>query len=95
MGLMVSFGIIKNENDSADLQNFLICLEMLAAAIGHLYAFPYKEYAEANVGSSGGMLTSISHAINFNDVVYDTMHQVCDSFFLKIKTSAKHEKIRF
>ncbi|BBN02809.1 organic solute transporter subunit alpha [Marchantia polymorpha subsp. ruderalis] len=80
VGLMVSFGIIKNENDSADLQNFLICLEMLAAAIGHLYAFPYKEYAEANVGSSGGMLTSISHAINFNDVVYDTMHQFAPTY---------------
>ncbi|KAL3696485.1 hypothetical protein R1sor_010561 [Riccia sorocarpa] len=80
VSLMVSFRVIRSESESADLQNFLICLEMLAAAVGHLYAFPYKEYAEANVGSSGGLLSSIYHAINFNDVVHDTMHQFAPTY---------------
>ncbi|GJN22797.1 hypothetical protein PR202_gb10396 [Eleusine coracana subsp. coracana] len=36
---------IKNAEKAADLQNFVLCVEMLIAAIGHLFAFPYKEYA--------------------------------------------------
>lgn len=30
--------------DGKNLQNFLICLEMLPAALGMLWAFPYTEY---------------------------------------------------
>jgi hypothetical protein len=51
---------------------------MLIAAFAHLYAFPYKDYAEANIGGSkSGFWNSVFHALNFTDVVHDTMHQVC------------------
>jgi hypothetical protein len=32
------------EEASAGLQDFIICIEMLIAAIGHHYAFPYMEF---------------------------------------------------
>lgn len=73
-------GLIKSADDAADVQNFVICVEMAVAAIGHLYAFPYKEYAEANIGSSGGLVDSITHALNFNDVYYDTVHQFAPTY---------------
>lgn len=71
---------IQNADDAADVQNFIICVEMAVAAIGHLHAFPYKEYAEANIGSSGGLKDSITHALNFNDVYYDTVHQFAPTY---------------
>lgn len=49
---------------------------MLLAAVGHLYAFPYKEYAGANIGASRGFTGSLVHAVKFNDFYHDTVHQV-------------------
>ncbi|KAH7351980.1 hypothetical protein KP509_19G023500 [Ceratopteris richardii] len=78
--LAAKSGFIKNSDDAADFQNFIICVEMAMAAVGHLYAFPYKEYAEANIGSSGGLGDSITHAMNFNDFYYDTVHQFAPTY---------------
>lgn len=53
---------------------------MLIAAFGHLYAFPYKEYAGANIGgASGGLRSSLAHALKLNDFYHDTVHQVLNS----------------
>ncbi|KAG0480007.1 hypothetical protein HPP92_010865 [Vanilla planifolia] len=49
--LAAKSGLISNAEEAADLRT-LFCVEMLAAAVGHLYAFPYKEYAGANIGGS-------------------------------------------
>ena len=49
---------------------------MLIAAVGHLYAFPYKEYAGANIGGSRGLTASLGHALKLNDFYLDTVHQV-------------------
>ena len=60
---------------------------MLIAAVGHLYAFPYKEYAGANIGVSRGLTGSLAHAVKLNDFYHDTVHQVnlaiCANFLLK------------
>jgi hypothetical protein len=40
-------GVLKSVDDGKNLQNFLICVEMLPAALGMLYAFPYTEYKGA------------------------------------------------
>eukprot|EP00249_Psilotum_nudum_P022163 c28398_g1_i5 orf=883-2325(+) len=78
--LAAKSGLIKDADEAADVQNFIICIEMAIAAVGHLYAFPFKEYAEANIGSSGGLAGSIIHALNFNDVYYDTVHQFAPTY---------------
>lgn len=49
---------------------------MLIAALGHLYAFPYKEYAGASVVGSRGFTASLAHALKLNDFYHDTVHQV-------------------
>ncbi|KAH9320119.1 hypothetical protein KI387_021888, partial [Taxus chinensis] len=78
--LAAKSGIIKNAEEAADLQNFIICLEMAIAAIGHLYAFPHKEYAEANIGATGGLTGSLTHALKFNDFYDDTVHQFAPTY---------------
>ena len=72
-------GTIESPQEAADYQNVLICGEMLIAAFAHLYAFPYKDYAEANVGGTEtNAWQSLFHVLNLIDVVHDTMHQVHD-----------------
>lgn len=77
IALLASGGVIKTAQEALDVQNITICVEMLFAAMGHLYAFPYNGYADANISGQGNRLAhSILHALNFSDVVSDTMHQV-------------------
>lgn len=72
--------LIKNADKAADLQNFVLCVEMLIAAIGHLFAFPYKEYTGPNARPAGGFRESLLHALMFNDFYHDTVHQVTRTF---------------
>ncbi|OVA16575.1 Organic solute transporter Ost-alpha [Macleaya cordata] len=78
--LAAKSGFIKNAEVAAEFQNFIICVEMLIAAVGHFYAFPYKEYAGANVGASRGLTGSLAHALKFNDFYHDTVHQFAPTY---------------
>lgn len=80
--LSAKSGFIKNADKAALIQNFIICVEMLVAALGHFYAFPYKEYAGANIGESRGLSASFAHALMINDVYHDTVHQVSPIFYI-------------
>lgn len=74
-------GSVDTPQEAADYQNVLICGEMLLAAFAHLYAFPYKDYAEANVGGvETSPWRSLFHVLNLIDVVYDTMHQFAPAY---------------
>ncbi|GMH06688.1 hypothetical protein Nepgr_008528 [Nepenthes gracilis] len=73
-------GFIKDAQEAADFQNFIVCVEMLIAAVGHFYAFPYKEYAGANIGISSGLTGSLAHALKLNDFYHDTVHQFAPTY---------------
>lgn len=75
--LAAKSGFIKDTKEAAEFQNFIICVEMLIAAVGHLYAFPYKEYSGANIGTTRGFSENLAHAVKLNDFYHDTVHQVC------------------
>eukprot|EP00262_Sarcandra_glabra_P021072 TRINITY_DN8682_c0_g1_i1.p1 TRINITY_DN8682_c0_g1~~TRINITY_DN8682_c0_g1_i1.p1 ORF type:complete len:430 (+),score=45.57 TRINITY_DN8682_c0_g1_i1:341-1630(+) len=78
--LAAKSGFINNAEEAAEFQNFIICVEMLIAAVGHRYAFPYKEYAGANIGASSGFTGSLAHALKFNDFYHDTVHQFAPTY---------------
>ncbi|GJU60798.1 transmembrane protein 184A-like protein [Tanacetum coccineum] len=78
--LAAKSGHIKDPEEAAEFQNFIICFEMLIAAVGHLYAFPYKEYAGANIGTSRGFGASLAHALMLNDFYHDTVHQFAPAY---------------
>ncbi|KAL3538410.1 hypothetical protein ACH5RR_001776 [Cinchona calisaya] len=78
--LAAKSGFIKDTKEAAEFQSFIICVEMLIAAVGHLYAFPYKEYAGANVVGSRGFTASLAHALKLNDFYHDTVHQFAPTY---------------
>ncbi|XP_057439107.1 uncharacterized protein LOC130730968 [Lotus japonicus] len=78
--LAAKSGFIEDADEAALLQNFIICVEMLIAAVGHFYAFPYKEYAGANIGVSRGLTASLGHALKLNDFYHDTVHQFAPTY---------------
>ncbi|KAK2418943.1 hypothetical protein P8452_63021 [Trifolium repens] len=78
--LAAKSGFIEDAEEAALLQNFIICVEMLIAALGHFYAFPYKEYAGANIGGSRGLTASLGHALKLNDFYHDTVHQFAPTY---------------
>ncbi|XP_047342386.1 transmembrane protein 184A-like [Impatiens glandulifera] len=71
---------IKDKEDAAEFQEFIVCIEMLIAAVGHFYAFPYKEYAGANIGAPRGFTASLAHALKLNDFYHDTVHQFAPTY---------------
>jgi hypothetical protein len=55
---------------AAGLQNFLICLEMFAAALGHAYAFPPRDYMDP-FRPPAGFMNNIKVMFDVGDVMTD------------------------
>ncbi|CAI0382003.1 unnamed protein product [Linum tenue] len=89
--LAAKSGFIKNREEAAQFQDFIICVEMLIAAVGHFYAFPYKEYAGANIGGSCGLTGSLAHAVKLNDFYHDTVHQFAPTYHDYVLYNHNHE----
>nr|CAB3456180.1 unnamed protein product [Digitaria exilis] len=89
--LAAKSGFIKNAEKAAYLQNFVLCVEMLIAAIGHRFAFSYKEYAGSNARPFGGFKGSLLHAMKFNDFYHDTVHQFAPTYHEYVLYSNEEE----
>lgn len=63
---------------AAGLQNFLICIEMFAAAIGHAYAFPPRDYMDPS-RPPAGFLNNLRVMFDVGDVVDDVQGVVIDT----------------
>ncbi|VEL15857.1 unnamed protein product [Protopolystoma xenopodis] len=46
---------------AAGIQNILICAEMLAAAVGFRFAFPYTMYALGSIQPGTGLINDLSN----------------------------------
>ena len=57
IAILVGVGSIPNAEDGRNLQNFIICCEMLPAAIMMFYAFPYNEYKVTGAWGGTPLLT--------------------------------------
>jgi hypothetical protein len=75
VSVISALGKIKDPADGKAVQNFIICLEMLGAAVMMLFAFPHSDFS---VGGQHAQLraTNMFHAISIRDVFADTVHQV-------------------
>ena len=77
ISICVGAGLIPSAEDGNNVQNFLICVEMLPAAIFMLFAFPWKEFASESAGLGR---TAVGHAMSLGDVVSDTVHQFAPTY---------------
>lgn len=78
LALLVHWGVIRGSSDyTADnvvtgTQDFLVCVEMFAAAVAHHYAFHYKDFYDAERGEAAPpMLRTLFQAVNVTDVYVD------------------------
>jgi hypothetical protein len=80
VAVAVGAGAVPGAAAGAALQNFLICAEMLPAAVAMLFAFPWAEYSAG--GGGGGRLGAgaVGHALSLRDVVSDTVHQFAPTY---------------
>ena len=66
-------GSLQTVTDGKNLQNFLICLEMLPAALGMMFAFPYTEYK--GQGARAYLLPACD-AIHRRHLLHASLHKV-------------------
>jgi len=74
----------KSSSVSAGYQNFIICIEMLFAAIALRYAFPISAYMSSGIGSGGegfgrsltmqSISNTLKETINPRDIMTDAIH---------------------
>jgi len=87
IAILIGVGVIADSDSGTNIQNFLICIEMLPAAICMLYAFPHHPYknsafaaasrAGLGLGLSGG---NVTHAMSISDVLSDTLHNFAPAY---------------
>ena len=69
---MSSLGMV-NERAAGQIQNLLICIEMLVASLAHVYVFPYKEWEEGYKKDKQIMLRD---TLAFRDFMKDVKQMV-------------------
>ncbi|XP_067859043.1 transmembrane protein 184A [Heptranchias perlo] len=84
---------------AAGYQNFIICIEMLFAAIALRYAFPFQVYrekrdtAQGNVAPMQSISSGLKETMNPNDIVQDAIHNFSPAYQQYAQQSTKDEVI--
>ncbi|KAL0083005.1 organic solute transporter Ostalpha-domain-containing protein, partial [Phycomyces blakesleeanus] len=85
IALMVAAGMIQDEGPehiSVAIQDFLICMEMVPAAIAHSFSFSYEDYYDPDVHSARmPIYRAIRDSFGIKDVVMDTLDTLRGSQF--------------
>ena len=63
IAILQAAGSLQTVADGKNLQNLLICLEMLPAALGMMFAFPYTEYKGQGVHVSARTAPSLGSVV--------------------------------
>lgn len=82
IAILSSTDFFREPEDGKSLQDLLICVEMLFAALCIFKAFPFQEFRilkSRNV-KFGDLGVHLGHAINIHDVFSDTMHQFAPQY---------------
>ena len=77
LSLLEYVGILQLESwkiNSEYLQNFLICLECIAFAIGYYHAFPWSEYTSQRLSSRIVLRFAIRDSFGTQDILDDKLH---------------------
>jgi hypothetical protein len=85
ISIAVGTGTVPSAAEGNNIQNFLICVEMLPAAVCIIFAFPWRDFADGNGAGGGGVMgglapDAVTHAMSLRDVVTDTMHQFAPTY---------------
>mmetsp|Transcript_42510 Transcript_42510/g.68947 ORF Transcript_42510/g.68947 Transcript_42510/m.68947 type:complete len:389 (+) Transcript_42510:172-1338(+) len=76
LSMLESFGVITDnppytaKQISESISNFIICVEMLLAAVIHIQCFGYKEFANPD-GSKTSIIMAIRHVISLRDMLLE------------------------
>eukprot|EP01025_Chloroclados_australasicus_P022112 TRINITY_DN22961_c0_g2_i1.p1 TRINITY_DN22961_c0_g2~~TRINITY_DN22961_c0_g2_i1.p1 ORF type:complete len:433 (-),score=27.78 TRINITY_DN22961_c0_g2_i1:333-1553(-) len=88
LAVLAFMGVIRADNGwesydthevAGSIQDFLICIEMFFAALGHAYAFPVRDYIDPNIPSRG-FFANIKDMFDLRDVVVDVQGVVEDTY---------------
>lgn len=81
ISLLLNFEIISSDHAAADIQAFLICVEMAFASCCHLIAFPISEYEGLEKQETSESRTSnLADVINVGDVMMDAVNNYAPTY---------------
>ncbi|TPX45620.1 hypothetical protein SeMB42_g01694 [Synchytrium endobioticum] len=81
LGAIRGKGVYDASNIAVALQDFLICLECVPFAIGHWYAFTWKDYTSSRLSSRLPLKYAFKDALGMRDIVLDWHHTVRGTTF--------------
>ncbi|ORZ26642.1 organic solute transporter Ostalpha-domain-containing protein [Lobosporangium transversale] len=76
ISVLIATGIMRNTtaDTAVAIQDFLICFEMVFAAIGHWYSFSHKDYTELDIHSARmPIYYAVRDASGIKDIIQDSL----------------------
>jgi hypothetical protein len=80
ISIAVGAGVVPSAEHGTAIQNFLICCEMLPAAICIIFAFPWREFEDGTASGKRRLAADVGHAMSIRDLVADTVHQFAPTY---------------